>query len=214
MHDSVFARQNDSNCKQVDIQTSFLCRKYAFPDAHSVKKSKILSIEQCDPSKTIKKWIYLQHIHPIPHLWVNHQQNLVHLVQFTIYPISTLVQIFDVQLQNITNGIIKHEETGRFLNLVSWFGDIDQIKNWCQYFIHSLDILNLWVELRIDIQNPCHVVISISFLLLFFIHQKCLICLFILSVYHLKFLPSCTGEVRNHHFLALCNKEREFCVSS
>lgn len=128
-----------------------MCRKNAFPNAHSVKKCKILSVKQGHPSETIKKRVYLQHFHPIPNLWVNHQQHLIHFVQLSVYAVSAFVEIFDVQFEDIADGIIKHEETGCFLNLVCRFRHIYQVKNRRQYFIHSLNILNLWIELGIDV---------------------------------------------------------------
>jgi hypothetical protein len=87
----LFERQYDGYGKQVDIETPFLCRKNAFPNAHSVKKCKILSVKQGHPSETIKKRVYLQHFHPIPNLWVNHQQHLIHFVQLSVYAVSAFV---------------------------------------------------------------------------------------------------------------------------
>lgn len=126
----------------------------------------------------------------------------------------TLIQILDVQLNDVADGTVEHIETRRFFDKRGRFCDIDQIKNRCKDFIHTLNVLYPRVELRVNVEDSCHVVVAISLALFLLVRQEFLVAVFVVSVDQLKFLPACAGEIRDHDIRAGCCEEGELCMSA
>lgn len=118
-----------------------------------------------------------------------------------------------MKLNNITNGIIEHEKTCSFLyrswGLPAW---ICQVKNRSQYLIHTLYIQYFWIELSVNKKNPRHVIIPITFSLLFFVRNKFFVFLLILPIYQPEFLPSGTCKERNHYVRCWRTEKRKLCM--
>jgi hypothetical protein len=67
-----------------------------------------------------------------------------------------------VEFYDVDDDVVEYKKAGGFLHNTSWLGEIDQIKDGSQNFIHSLDILYFWIEFRVDVQYSGYVIIAIS----------------------------------------------------
>lgn len=139
---------------------------------------------------------------------------MINLVKLAINSIFAFIKVFDMQLDNVADGIIEHKKARSLLNCVGWFGDVYQIKYRCQYFIHPLDILNFWIEFGVDIQNSGHVVITIALFLEQLVPNKLLVFFLVLPIYQSKFLPSRICQVWQHYVCTWSCKERKLSMCS
>lgn len=71
-----------------------------------------------------------------------------------------------MHFENIAHDVVEHEETGSFLNGgVMGLAMVEEIENGGDEFVHSLYIVNFWIESTKDEQNSCHVVVSVDFMI-------------------------------------------------
>ena len=117
-----------------------------------------------------------------------------------------------MEFNDSTYGVVEHEKAGSFFYKVRRFIYVYQIEDRSQNFVHTLYILNLRIKSRVNIQDTSHVVIPISFSLLFFVFQKLFVTQLVLSVNHFKLFPPGARQVRYHDLLALSCEEREFSM--
>jgi hypothetical protein len=119
-----------------------------------------------------------------------------------------------VEFQDFADGVIEHEEAGGLLDRIGWLGNVDEVEDGGEDFIHPLHVLDLRVQFGIDIQNPGHVIVAVGPSLLGFISQELLVSFLTLAVNQLELLPSRTREVGNHDLSALVGEEAELSVGS
>ena len=104
-----------------------------------------------------------------------------------------------MEFNNIGDCAVKHKKTSSlFDGAAGSFPDVDQVKYGRQDFIHSLNVLNLWIQAGVNVKNPGHIIISISFSLQIFVAEKGPILLFVFPVDEFEFLTSGAREVWDH----------------
>jgi hypothetical protein len=104
--------------------------------------------------------------------------------------VLTLVEILYVEFYDFADRVVKHEETGGFLDGMICLRYVYKIEDRRQNLVHALHVLYLRVQFGINVQNSGHIVIAVCLSLLFFARQKLLIRQFILAIYELEFLSS------------------------
>lgn len=124
----------------------------------------------------------------------------------------TLIQILDMQLDDIAYGTVEHIEARRLLDMSCRFGNIDQIKNRCKDFIHALHVLYPGIQLGVNVEDPCHVVIAIGLTLFLFARQELLVIVLIFSVDEFELLSTRACEIGDHDICAAGCEERELCM--
>ena len=142
-----------------------------------------------------------------------YHQHIVNLVQPTINPILTSIKVLNMQLYDITNSVVKHEEARGLFDGIVGLIYIDQIENRCKNFVHSLNILNPWIKSGVNVEDAGHIIIPVGFSLLLFTPHKLLVTLFTLSINQFEFLSSRTCQIRYHYWTALSCEERYLGMS-
>lgn len=82
--------------------------------------------------------------------------------------VLSFIECFDVELDEIGHDVIEHEEAGSLIDHLL-LAVVDQIEDGSQYFIHTLHVGRLGVELGVDEKYTRHVVIPIRLPLLFLV---------------------------------------------
>lgn len=100
----------------------------------------------------------------LPKSHKNYQQHGGDMSHTLMHSILLFSEVPHMQLENICHDRIEHVETGSLLHLTTSM--IDHIKDRSQYLIHALHILYSWIQSSKDKENPCHVVVPVSDLLL------------------------------------------------
>ena len=117
-----------------------------------------------------------------------------------------------MKLDYITDGVIKHKKAGSLLDCVGGSVDIDEVENWSQDLVHTLNVLYFGVEFGVNVEDPRHIVVAVGPSLLLLVLQELLIVLLLLSVDQLEFLPPRIREVRNQDVFALAGEKRKLRV--
>jgi hypothetical protein len=120
---------------------------------------------------------------------------LIYLLKFAMNAIFAFIQVFNVQFDDVRNGVVKHEEAWGFIeDRIWWLTRINQIKYWSEYLVHALNILNPRIQFWVDEKNASHVVVPIGLPLLFFFVQEFLVSLFVITVDEFELLSSGTRK--------------------
>mgnify|MGYP006910359627 CR=1 FL=1 len=94
-----------------------------------------------------------------------YKKSPIHFFHACMNSILSLIEVFDIELEQIAHHVIKHEEASSFL--YPFFSPvIEQIENGSQYFVHSLNVLRPWIYLCENKEDAGHIVISICLSLL------------------------------------------------
>lgn len=78
---------------------------------------------------------------------------------------SLVSKVFDMDVKQIAHDVVEHKETCSFLDR-PWPTRTNEVKDGGQYFIHTLDILDLGIEPCKDEEDAGHVIIVVGPLLL------------------------------------------------
>lgn len=84
-----------------------------------------------------------------------------------MYGIFLHAEVFDVYLHYVTHDVVEHEKAGSFL----YVSLADEVEDRSDDLIHALDVLNFRVESCKNKKYPCHVVITVGYLLLLVTHN-------------------------------------------
>jgi len=73
--DEVFAGNDYTDGKKFYVLHSVVGWENALPDSEGIEEGEILSIEQGDPSETVKERVDFEFLHPFPDVWLDDLSN-------------------------------------------------------------------------------------------------------------------------------------------
>ena len=197
--DELLGSDYDGDGEEVHEFQPVLSGEDALPYPQNVEEGELLCEEQSHPTEAVKKRVNFQFLQSRPDSGFDDYQHFINFVELAVYSVFRFIQIFDVQLNNVCDGVVKHEKAGSLVDgSPNCATCIHNIENRGQYLVHALHILDARVQPSKNIQNPGHIVVAVSPPLHLLIGDKVFIVHLLFPVDQLKFLSAGASQVGHH----------------
>lgn len=141
-----------------------------------------------------------------------YHEHLVDLVQLAVYAVLALVEVLDVEFEDVADGVVEHEEAAGLLDCGGGLGDVDEVEDGGEDFVHALHVLDLAVEPRVDVEDAAHEVVAVRPALPLLLQQEPLVLQLVLPVDQPELLLPRARQVRQQHLPAGAREEGELGV--